>query len=195
MKVKRFNNLWTMGLIIFGALLVGFYVLKKICPQFIVGVAETESIVRFGQFVDAHGWAFQIFQFVLGFLGCYILFCACCRERKLCWKGVLVIATYAFINPFVQNLLPTIAVQFNYVALVVAPFIILLLKDKLNKETFISTIICFSADIMSQALSMAIRDVVIMSTRVNSATMTILMIDGYMWRILLYLFFNYKKGE
>lgn len=195
MRIKRFNNIWTMGLIICSALLVGFYVVKMVCPQFIVGVAELPKVVQLGQFIDGNFWAFQVYQFLLGFFGCYILFCACCRENKLNWKESGIVASYAVINPLLQMFLPTVATQFNYVSLVLFPFIILLLKKKLNKDTFTSTIICFSVDIMSQALSIAIRDVVILSARLNSATMTILMIDGFIWRILLYLFFNFKKGE
>ena len=40
MKVKRFNNLWAMGLILCGVLLVAFYVIKIIYPEFIIGIAE-----------------------------------------------------------------------------------------------------------------------------------------------------------
>ena len=165
MRIKRFNNIWTMGLIICSALLVGFYVVKMVCPQFIVGVAELPKVDQLGQFIDGNFWAFQVYQFLLGFFGCYILFCACCRENKLNWLESGIAASYAVINPLLQMFLPTIATQFNYVSLVLFPFIILLLKKKLNKDTFISTIICFSVDIMSQALSIAIRDVVILSAR------------------------------
>ena len=37
MKVKRFNNLWAMGLILCGVLLIAFYVAKIFFPEFIVG--------------------------------------------------------------------------------------------------------------------------------------------------------------
>ena len=47
MKVKRFNNLWAMGLILFGAILVAFYLAKIFFPEFIVGVAEIPAIVNF----------------------------------------------------------------------------------------------------------------------------------------------------
>ena len=52
MKVKKFNNLWAMGLILFGAILVAFYLAKIFFPEFIVGVAEIPAIVNFGNLID-----------------------------------------------------------------------------------------------------------------------------------------------
>ena len=60
MKVKRFENLWTMGLIIFGCLLAILYLLKLIVPEFVVGVAEIPQIVEFGNYVDSHDWAYYL---------------------------------------------------------------------------------------------------------------------------------------
>ena len=63
MKVKRFNNLWAMGLILFGVLLVAFYVAKIFFPQFIVGVAQTPSIVKFGTYVDSNNIYIYLFNY------------------------------------------------------------------------------------------------------------------------------------
>lgn len=57
MKIKKFKNLWTMGLILFGVILIALYVAKIFFPEFIVGIAEIESVVKFGQYVDTHQWA------------------------------------------------------------------------------------------------------------------------------------------
>lgn len=54
MKIKRFNNLWAMGLILFGAILVAFYLAKIFFPEFIVGVAEIPAIVNFGNLIDGN---------------------------------------------------------------------------------------------------------------------------------------------
>ena len=51
MKVKKFNNLWAMGLILCGVLLVAFYLAKIFFPEFIVGVAEIPAIVNFALLV------------------------------------------------------------------------------------------------------------------------------------------------
>lgn len=51
MKVKRFNNLWAMGLILCGVLLIAFYVAKIFFPEFIIGIAETPRLVEIGTYL------------------------------------------------------------------------------------------------------------------------------------------------
>lgn len=57
MRIKKFNNLWAMGLILVSIILIVFYVIKIVNPYFIVGIAETPAIVKFGKYIDTHKWA------------------------------------------------------------------------------------------------------------------------------------------
>jgi hypothetical protein len=193
MKVKRFNNLWTMGLIIFGALLVGFYVLKIVCPQFIVGVAETQSIVTIGNFIDGNKVCFYIFHFIVGLFSSYIYSCACCRVKKLNRNQTVVLLSFLLFSMVCQEFMPDIYTPYNYVSIVIMPFIIAYISKNVSKKTFMSTAICFTVDVMAQAFSMKIRNVVIMTNCVNSATMFVLLIDLVIWRLLLYMYFNEKE--
>ena len=61
MKVKRFKNLWLMGLIIFGTTLGVFYLLKLIVPEFVVELAQVEPIVNFGNFVQGNIFLYSPF--------------------------------------------------------------------------------------------------------------------------------------
>lgn len=194
MKVKRFNNLWTMGLIIFGALLVGFYVLKIACPQFIVGVAEIPSIVKFGTFVDSHKIIFYFYHFAVSFFSLYFYCCACCRTKTLCKKQTLTLALFLILGILIQEFLIELYTPYNYMFIVFMPFLMCVISNRLCKETFISTSICFSVDIISQALSSFIRNIVVLSTWVNSSTITILVIDVIIWRVIFYFYFNNKIG-
>ncbi len=195
MKVKRFKNLWAMGLLLFGAILIAFYIAKIFFPQFIIGVAELPSIVKFGNYVDSHKWAYYLYTFVISFLGGYIYCCACCRTYKLSLHQTLVFVSLIIVLMILQVLTPQVYSSFNYVFFVFAPFLMLYIEKKLNKETFISTALCFSIDISAQALSLVIRNIIFMTICINSATMTILLIDTWIWRILLYLFYNYKNNK
>ena len=195
MKVKRFKNLWTMGLILCGAILVLFYVAKIFFPQFIVGVAEIPSIVAFGEYVDTNKWAYYIVVPLYSYISGYFLFCACCKTYKMNWKGNVVLVSSIVISLLIQKFLPNIYAPYNYVSLVAQPFIILCVNKQISKETFISVCVCFIVDVMSQALSMQIRDIVMMTTKINFATFNMLLIDGLIWRILLYLFFNNKNKK
>ena len=184
-----------MGLILFGAILVLFYVAKIFFPEFIVGVAEIPSIVEFWNFVDSHLWAFLIFHATISFIGGYIYCCACCRQNKLSKKQTLIFVAFTILYIILQQFAVKISQPYNYVMLVLAPLLMCLVSENISKETFISTVVCFSFDITMQALSLVIRDVVVLSSCLNSATMTILLIDAYICKVLLYLFFNFKKGE
>lgn len=195
MKIKRFNNIWFMGLIIFGAILGVFYILKIACPEFIVGIAEIPSIVALGKYIDTHTWAYILFYIVTAYLGLYLYCCACCRKKFLDWKENLIMLSFISIMLLLYFFVPTLYTPFNYVSLILLPFLLLLKNTDLTKITFISTAVCFAVDIMAQAFSMEIRNLLMMTMQVNSATLMILLIDGLIWRALLYFYFNHKNKE
>jgi hypothetical protein len=193
MKVKRFNNLWAMGLILFGALLIAFYVTKIFFPQFIVGVAQTPNIVKFGNYVDRHKWAKVIFNIVTSFTLNYIYFCACCRTFKLNKKQFIILLAYIVIIRLTSKFLPTLYIGVNISTLVFVPFLMCYVNDNITKETFISTALCFTIDIVTQYMSLVIRDITKYVSCVNSATFFVLLIDALIWRLLLCCYFNFKK--
>ena len=195
MKVKRFKNLWTMGLILCGAILVFFYVAKIFFPEFIVGVAEIPSIVKFGNYVDSHWWSLHLFNATCAFIGLYVYCCACCRIALLSKINTIILIIVIIILEIISKFLPTQYIPINYATFSFLPFVMCCVDKKLNKETFISCSICFFCDIMAQCLSVFIRDVVVIANTLNSATFLILLIDTWIWRWLLYSFFNYNKTQ
>ena len=108
MKIKKFKNIWTMGLILFSAILILFYVAKIFFPDFIIGVAEIPFIVNVGSYIDTHLWAFYLYSFIISFLTGYIYSCACCRKIKLSIKQVLILASVVISLLVIQILLPKI---------------------------------------------------------------------------------------
>lgn len=196
MKIKRFSNIWTMGLILFGAILVLFYVAKIFFPEFIVGVAETPSIVAFGEYIDSHWWARDLFDFFTTLIVAGIYFCACCRVSSLKGKSILVLLAYCISLRVASHFYPQFYTHINYIGLILCPFLICVLNKSLNEKVFISTVVCFCADIFTQILSLCIRDITVIANNLNTATFFILLIDAFIWRILFYCFYNYKKeGE
>lgn len=181
-----------MGLILFGVLLLSFYILKIFFPDFIVGVAELPSIVEFGNYVDTHKWAYYLFHLFIAYISGYFYYAACYRKYKLDWKENLTIVIFYVISMLIQYFLPNIYSPFLYVSLILQPFIMLFVHKSLKQETFISVCICFIVDILAQAISMEIRNIILLTEYINTATLIILLIDTYIWRVLLYLFFNYK---
>ena len=195
MKVKRFENIWTMGLILCVGLLLAFYIIKLIFPHWIVGVAETPNIIAFGEYVDAHLWANTLFHFLFSFAICYLYVCACVRQRKLDRWQVAIMCAFIVLSIFLKYVNSDLNVPYNYVLLVLMPFVIAWQSDILTEKTFTSTAICFSIDVLSQALSAKIRDVFALASYINSATITILLVDVVIWRVILYFYFNFKRKE
>ena len=52
MKIKRFDNIWIMGLILSGTILVMLYVVKLLFPSFIIETAQNEKICLIGNYID-----------------------------------------------------------------------------------------------------------------------------------------------
>ena len=183
------------GIDIVWAILLLFYVAKIFFPEWIVGIAEIPSIVAFGNFVDSHKWAYCVFHAFVGLFGGYFYYCACARTYKLNWKQIIIFVSFVATSVTLKEICVSLYVPFTYVMLIALPFSILLVDSRTNYKTFRSTAICFTVDIMAQAISLQIRNIVLLASSVNSATMTILMIDAIIWRVLLYLFFNQNNKE
>ena len=184
-----------MGLLLMGGMLIIFYILKLVCPQFIVGVAEIPSVVKLGNFIDSHLWAYYLFDSFIGFLSAYIYCCACCRKSKLSIKGLIIVFCSIILLKLVVTFIPQQYNNINYVVFLITPFICCLADKNISKSTLMSIILCFSIDILSQVMSMLIRDITTMTIHLNSATFYILLIDAFIWRFLLYFYFNYKVRE
>ena len=195
MKVKRFKNLWTMGLILFSAMMFILLVVKMIFPEFVVGVAESAPIVAFGNYVDTHMWAYYLFNGLVSFATCYIYCCACCRKTKLNWKQSLISLGAVIIIFVIQALLPQASAYINYVALILLPCIFSIMDKQTDIKYFISTTVCFVVHILGQYWSLSIRDISTMISYPNSGTFTILTIDMFIWLFLLYSYFNFKNSK
>ena len=182
-----------MGLLLCCGILVTFYILKLACPEFIVGVAELPAILELGNFVDTHKWAYFLYNVIIGSLGAYVYCGACCRTYKFKIYSYGVIVLSNILLSTINLIYPNYYTAFNYVIFIITPFVLCVLEKTVTSKTFVSTVVCFTVDIISQILSAEIRNLFVLTTNINSATMTILLIDTWIWRFLLLSFYNHKK--
>lgn len=182
-----------MGLILFGAILIALYVAKIFFPEFIVGIAEIESVVKFGNYVDTHQWAYYLFNFATSIFTGYFYCCACCRKKGLSFVQFSILAITTIILFIIQKYLPTYYFGLNMVIMVILPTIICRLDKSLDIKYLYSTATSFTIYYLAQMLSLEIRNISIMISYPNSATYTILLIDAYIWGVLLYNFYNFKE--
>lgn len=194
MKVKRFKNLWTMGLILFGSILVVLYIAKIFFPTFVVSVAEIPAIVKFGNYVDTHKWAYYLFNFINSMIIMFFYCCACCRTKTLKIVELLTLAVLTILSYPIAIYLPNLSFAYNNVLYLLMPLVIMLLRKNKDSNVFYSTAISFVITSMAQAMSLEIRGISTLISYPNIATLFVLLIDLHIWNILLYLYFNYK-GE
>lgn len=195
MKIKKFNNLWTMGLIIFIGILLVVYLAKIINPAFVVGVAETESIVKLGQYIDSHKWAYYLATTIISFAVYWLFCCASCRKKSLNWKECLIILATIIILLLCERYLNFMYYEINMLSMIIVPAIILKLNKVNDIKYLYSIITCTSINFISQALSLQIRDVGLLIANYNYATLIILLIDAYIWLFIVYCYFNIKREE
>jgi hypothetical protein len=195
MKIKRFNNLWTMGLIILIGILVAIYCVKIINPAFIVGVAETESIVKIGTYIDTHKWAYYLANIIISFVVEYFYCCACCRKIKLKLRDLVVVIISIVISLLAQTFIPQFFSVIDICLLVAMPMIINAMDKNYDASKLYSFGITFIVHNLSQIISLQIRDVALMISQHNFATYIVLLIDAYIWLFVMYNLFNFKKEQ
>lgn len=187
MKIKRFKNLWTMGLILCAVILVLVYVAKIFFPEMVVEVAQIKSISRIGHYIDTHKWAWYVASVTLSFFIYYFYCCACCKKKTLSIKEIIYILIAIFVVYFSQKFLPNQQTSINISSMIILPC--------LMKGDFKATTICFVATNFIQTITGEIRNIIFMVIDFNFATLIILMIDYYILIFLLYMAFNFKKGD
>ncbi len=187
MKIKRFNNLWTMGLILCGVILGIIYFFKLFFPQTVIEIAQIDSITKIGHYIDNHKWAWYLATTILSFCSYFLTCCASCKKYYLDLKEIIIILISILILFFVKEFVPSQYTSLNISITVLLPFIM--------GADFKATVVMFVSTNFLQTMTLQVRNLSLMISDYNFATLTILMLDYYIFMILLYLFFNYKKGE
>ena len=168
--------------------LVALYVLKIFFPEQFVMAIQNEKIVEFGKLVDNNLWLHIILGTITSFATYWLYLCAVNSKWKLGYKYCILLIVislsiqllYYFVDTSVSTVLGT-------TAMVCLPAI--------NPVSSRRVGIVFGVHSISQWLSTKIRGLPFMLVNVNYASVFILMCEGYFWLLLLYLYFNYKKGD
>lgn len=187
MKIKRFNNLWFMGLILSASILGVIYFLKICFPSFVIEVAQIDSITRIGHYIDTHKWAWYLATFIITFVSYYLICGASCGVKKLTAKQNLIIVITILILFLSREFLPAQYTALNFISMILLPLLF-------NGE-FKNTVVVFSFVNFLQTITLEIRGLSLMIADFNFATFTILMIDVYILESLLYFLFNFKKEK
>lgn len=166
--------------------LAGLYVLKIFFPEQFVFVINNQKLIDAGNFIGGRWWLQEICDIISSFIVYWLYLGATLRTWRLNWKQILVVFITIAVTHGLYFLDVTLASGVSVIAMFVMPAIF---NAKLRDVTIV-----FSIHYMSQLLSTLIRGLPLLLKDVNFLTITLLGIESYLWLLLLYLYFNFKKG-
>lgn len=185
MKIKKFNNLWTMGVVLSGALLLVVYIAKLFDTEWFLGIAQSENVLKVGNYISTHTWAYYAASACVSFF-IYFFYCsACCRKPYLEAKELLIVAASILLCFLVQRYFPKQYTATNISMMIILPAI---MHGSLG-----ATAIAFTTTNIIQSITLEVRQLNTMVANYNFATLLILMIDYYIMVVLLYFLLNYKR--
>lgn len=173
--------------------LLAQYILKIFFPaEFVMSINET-NLVSMGEYIDTHLWATLLMGIILGFTTDYLYFGAVCGKFKLSKWLLLTMLIYNIAFTLCYNLLPQQLI-INHTNLITAISIAYMLITPLFfTNSIYGLAITYSVNCVAQNISLAIRNFTVLLTNVNSLTMLVFSMESYLWLLLLFWLFNYKK--
>lgn len=167
--------------------LVALYVLKIFFPEQFVMAIQNEKFIEIGNFIDSKEWLSYICSGITSFITMYLYLCAVGKRWVLPWKIllaliVIIIGTqvlYLYDSSFANGIMT--------MSMFVLPYF---MGAKLGVTAF-----TFSVHYSSQLMSLKIRNLPFLLTNINSIIAIFMTFECYLWLLLLYLYFNYKKEK
>ncbi len=181
--------LYISMLVLVCVFLAAMYVIKLFYPQEFVLAVENETILKIGNFIDSHGWLYTICCMVTAFITYWLYICASSHRWFLKWYECLIIAISALgirlIGLYIDADMRTVVSMCSFFVL---PAI---MGCDLKTLSIVYTVHSFA-----QFFTLKIRNLPLFFTNVpNFVNMILLTLECYLWLVLMYIIFNYKKGE
>jgi hypothetical protein len=165
--------------------LVAMYVLKIFFPQEFMLAIQNERIIMVGEFINSHLWLRYICYLVTSFFTYWLFCCACCHKLKLKWNECLYILIAIICIAVVELFDFNISTHLSIASFLVLPA---LMGGDLK-----TTAVVYSIHGIAQCLMLGIRNLPMYLVSVNYLTIFFVGIETYLWLILFYIIFNYKK--
>ena len=167
--------------------LVSFYVLKIFFPQEFVMSIQNEQLIKIGTFIDTHKWAYYICSGFTSFVIYWLFLCGCKGKLHLSWKECLAILISIILSFVIKLYDVNITSHIRIISFFIIP---MMFNMDLKRATII-----YSFHGLAQILSLGIRNLPMYLTCVNSIISICITFECYLWLLLFYIIFNYKKKE
>ena len=167
--------------------LVSLYVLKIFFPQeFMMGI-QNKNLIKIGAFIDEHKWLGHICTLVPAFITYWLFMYACKGGLYLNWKEIIVILISIIVIRAIGYYDYNLRTHISICSFFVIP---LIFKHDLGKATIV-----YGIHGLAQVLSLTIRSLPMYLININFMTSFMMTIECYLWLILFYIIFNYKRKE
>ena len=181
MNKKVFVSMLTLCVVF----LVGLYIAKIFFPQEFVMTVSNKQLIKVGQFIDSSKWLFFLFGTITAFITYYLYCCASCGRKFLKWYEIFEILGVVLIVKIISPYNNSIASAIELSAFLFLPA---LMKGYLKNAA-----ITFTIHGIAQVLSLSIRNLPMYLATKTTLSIILLAIDMYLWLVLCYVIFNYKK--
>ena len=167
--------------------LLSLYILKIFFPEQFTIVVQNENIIQIGKYIDNNLWAYYISGIITSFITYWLYLCASCNKWYLNWKEIILVIIAIALTMISSSIDNNLYIAITYISFILLPFIF--------KADFKSTTIMFSIHLLSQFLTLSIRDLTAYIVDSNSLVILVSTFDCYLWLLLGYLYFNLIKKE
>lgn len=165
--------------------LVGMYILKIFFPQEFVMAIQNDKIIEIGNYIDTNKWLYYPFCILTSFITYYLFTCATTRQWKLKWWQCLLILGVIGASIGLEFVDINLCTALSYTSFVFVPVICGARAKELG--------VCYTIHIFSQTLTVSIRNLPMYIQYYNTLFAICLTFEMYLWLVLFYLFYNYKK--
>lgn len=167
--------------------LVACYILKIFLPeQFVVSI-QNETLITLGKYIDNNAWAEYLFGIITAFITYWLYLCAVCKRWYLKWYECLIVLAVIGISIACTFIDTNLYTAISYTSFVFLP---LLFKANLKEVGIVYTV-----HIVSQFMTLSIRNLPLYMEEINTLILTIVGIESYFWLLLFYLVYNYKENK
>ena len=174
-------------LILTVSFLASLYVAKIFFPQEFVMAVQNERLLEIGNFIDSHKWSFYLFGICTSFLTYWLYLCAVCHKKVLGIKEVVAILVTIGLSIGLQFVDANLVTYVSIFSMIILPC---MFNAKLRDVTIV-----YSVHGLAQILSLNIRSLPMYMIGIDSLSLFLMNLECFIWLILFYVIFNYKKKE
>lgn len=169
------------------AFLIAFKIISLGFKDWFVIKVTNEKFLRMGEYLDTHAWLGNVVCYLCSLVTYFLYFGAVCKTWVLPKKHALIALATATIAELLEVILPSVGCYLGTAIMILLPYIF--------GADYRQVAIVFTLHYVGQLLLLNIRQLPMFLIGTKLATQLVLLIDNYLWLLLLYMYANKYKGD